>query len=246
MPYRRLPTTDKARLRAIQYALNAASKKDPGKLAYSKHTLYELNNIRNTFESILKQYESDLKTESEKNSTYRAAFTKARLYVSHFIQTLYMCIEREELKNEILDFYGLSGLENKLPALNTEEELLSWGWKVVNGEQKRLQKGGNAVYNPSIALVKAKLEDFEEAAVFQQNLKKNTQRSLARMKEIRRLTNDFISKLWAEIEQNLGNAPSQQRRQRAQEYGIVYIFRRKEKKKLKHEGIQVDLLFDFS
>jgi hypothetical protein len=246
MPYRRLPTTDKARIRAIGYALKAAAEKEDGKLAFSKNSLYELTIIKNNFESCLKQYEFDFNIESEKNVFYKASFNKARLYVSHFIQTLYMCIEREEIKEEILSHYGLEDLEFRLPAMNSEEELLSWGWKIIQGEKKRLQNGGSAIYNPSIALVKAKVESFQEVAIFQQNLKKNTVRSYGKLKETRKTTNEFIGRLWTEIENNLGNVTPQQKRQRAQEYGIVYIYRRKEKKKLRVEGVQVDLLFDFN
>jgi hypothetical protein len=246
MPYRRLPTTDKARLRALESAMKAASGKNSDKLAFSKHTLYNLQNVKTNFENCLTHHELDLKIEADKYNSYKEAFKKARLYISHFIQTLYMSIEREELKEEVLSHYGLSGMDHKIPPLNTEEETLEWGKKVIDGEQKRILKGGSAIYNPSIALVKVKVEDFREAAIFQYNLRKNVARSYGKMQEIRKKTNDFISSLWTEIEDNLGNLPSQHKRQKGQEYGIVYIFRRNEKKKLKVQGMQVDLLFDFN
>lgn len=246
MPYRRLPTTDKARLRALEAALNIAADRDSGKLAFSKASLFELKEIKTSFENHLKHYEFDLKTESEKSSGYKAAFDKARLYVSHFIQVLFMNIEREELKEEVLVHYGLHEVEGKVPALNSEQEILEWGKKLIEGEQKRMQKGGSPVYNPSIALVKVNVENFHEAAVFQHNLKRNTLRSYEKMQQLRKITNDFISKLWTEIEENVGNVTPKERRQRAQEYGIVYVFRRNEKKKIRVEGMQVDLLFEFN
>ena len=72
MPYRRLPTTDKARMRAIEYALKVAAEKDADNLAFSKSTLYELNVIKTNFEGCMIQYEFDLKIESEKNALYKA------------------------------------------------------------------------------------------------------------------------------------------------------------------------------
>jgi hypothetical protein len=246
MPYRRLPTTDKARLRALEAALNIASEKNPEKLAFSKQTLYELKNAKTSFENHLKHYEFDAKIESEKIGDYKTAMDKARLYVSHFIQMLYMSIEREEIKMETLAFYGLQELEMKIPSLANEKEVLDWGWKIVDGEQKRMQKGGSPFYNPSIALVKVKVEDFKDVAIFQHNLKRNTLRSYDKMQELRKITNDFISKLWTEIEENVPANTPKHRRQIAQEYGVVYVFRRNEKKKMRMEDLQVDLLFEFN
>ncbi len=246
MPYRRLPTTDKARIRALEAALNIASSRDAGKLAFSKNTLFELKNIKTNFENHLKHHELDLKIESEKNIEYKAAFEKARLYVSHFIQVLFMNIEREELKEEVLLFYGLQDNPGKVPSLNSEQDILEWGRKVIQGEQKRMVKGGSPIYNPSIALVKVRVEDFHEAAVFQQNLKRNSLRSYDKIQQLRKITNDFIGRMWTEIEDSMVNLPPKHKRQRAQEYGVVYVFRRNEKKKLRSEGLQVDLLFDFN
>jgi hypothetical protein len=246
MPYRRLPTTDKARLRALEASLEMASEIGTDKLAFSKQTLYELKNVKTTFENQLKHYEFDANIEAEKNGNYKGSMEKAQLYVAHFIQILYMSIEREELKEEVLSYYDLQDFNLKIPSLNTESEILEWGKKLIEGEKKRMQKGGSPIYNPSIALVKVKVEDFKDVAVYQQNLKRNTLRTYDKLQEIRKITNDFISSLWTEIEENFADSTSKHKRQMAQEYGVVYVFRRNEKKKLKAEDLQVDLLFEFN
>lgn len=244
MPYRRLPTTDKARTRALEAALEKVAFKN-GKVAISERTIEELQTVKSKFENTLKHYEMNIQIQSEKYHEYKTAMEKARMYVSHFIQVLYLTSERGEINGGI-KYYGLEEFEGKVPPLNTEEEILFWGQKVVEGEQKRIQSGGSAIYNPSIALVRIKVEEFKDAAVFQQNLKKNTTRTYNIMQELRKSTNDFISQLWNEIEEGIMTDIPKHKRQVAQDYGIVYIFRRKEKRKLTDKELQRDLLFDFA
>ncbi len=244
MPYRRLPTTDKARLRALEAASKKVNSSTGGKLAVSYKTIDELKTVKSKFENLLKQYEQNIKVQSEKNQDYKTAMENARMYVSHFIQVLFLTSERGEINGGI-KFYGLEKFEGKVPPLNTEEDVLFWGDKVIEGEQKRIRNGGSAIYNPSIALVKIKVEEFKDAALYQQNLKRNTTRTYDKMQELRKSTNDFISQMWNEIEENIKTDVPKHKRQLAQEYGIVYIFRRKEKKVLNPKELQRDLLFDF-
>ncbi|MDD2381997.1 MAG: hypothetical protein WCY58_05510 [Mariniphaga sp.] len=246
MPYRRLPTTDKARLRALETALNTANDRDSGKLAFSKATLIELKEVKFNFETHLIHHNLDVKIESEKATDYKLTYEKARMYISHFIQVLYMTIERGELNQDALVYYDLNDMDRKIPGLGSEQEILQWGNKIIQGEQKRMQRGGSPIYNPSIALVKVNVENFNEAAIFQANLRKNTLRSFEKIQRIRKDTNEFISRLWNEIETNSENLPSSHMRQRSEEYGVVYVYRRQEKKKIKIEGMQIDLLFEFN
>lgn len=246
MPYRRLPTTDKARLRALNTALTLASKREQKKLLFSRGTLEELSQIRTGFVNILTQYKQSLKKLKEHQTVTRGLFVKSKLYLSHFIQVIYMTIEREEMKKEALVFYGLNETDRKIPALNTEEELLHWGKKIIDGDQTRIRKGGNAIYNPSIAMVKIHFEAFYDAMIFHQNLKRNHTRFADKIAESRKSVNDFISRLWTEIEENVQTGLPKHKRQVAAEYGVVYIFRRRERKKLNPDDLQADLLFDFN
>jgi len=244
MPYRRLPTTDKARMRALEAAIQKAAFKN-GKVAISAKSIEELQSVKSKFENLLSHYELNIQIQSEKNHVYKAAMDKARMYVAHFIQVLYLTSERGEINGGI-KYYGLEEFEGKVPPLNTEEEIFFWGNKVVEGEQKRIQNGGSAIYNPSIAMVRIKIEEFKDIAVFQQTLKRNTTRTYNAMQDLRKTTNDFISQLWTEIEEGIHLDVPKHKRQVAQEYGIVYIFRKKEKKSLTSKDLQRDLLFDFA
>ena len=79
-----------------------------------------------------------------------------------------------------------------------------------------------------------------------QNLKRNTSRSFDRMRAIRKSTNEFISELWNEIEGNIAVDDAKIKRQISEEYGIIYVFRRNERKHLDSKILQRDLLFEFN
>jgi len=237
MPYRRLPTTDKARLRALEAALNKVNTITTRNIPFAKHSIEELQSVKSQFENTLKHYELNIKQQSDNSKQYKATQETARLYLSHFIQVLLFASERGEI-NGGLKYYGdLPQLGGKIPSLNTEQEILEWGRVVVNGEQNRVRQGGSAIYSPSIALVKFKLEEFSDAAIFQQNLKRNTLRAFEKMQQLRKTTNEFIAQLWTEIENHLElEAGSEdEKRNLAEEFGIVYVLRRKERKLLQKQ-----------
>jgi len=244
MPYRRLPTTDRARLRALNAAIKKTETGD-NKLVISNASIEDLQLVKTRFSNTLTQYELDVKIQSERNRKYKAALEAARMYVLHFVQVLFLSAERGEI-NGGLKFYELEEYNGKFPPLNSEKDILSWGEKIVEGEQKRIQNGGSAIYNPSIALVKIKVEAFKDAAIFQKNLRRNTSRSFEKMRTVRKSTNKFISRLWNEIEGNITVEDAKIKRQIAEEYGIIYVFRRNEKKRLDSRILQRDLLFEFN
>ena len=231
-------------MRALESALQKVAFKN-GKVAIGAKTIKELQTVKSKFENLLTHYEMNIQIQADKNHVYKAAMEKARMYIDHFIQVLFLTSERGEINGGI-KYYGLEEFNGKVPLLNTEEEIFFWGQKIIDGEQQRIRNGGSAIYNPSIALVKIKLEEFKDTAIFQQNLKRNTTRTYNAMQELRKQTNDFISQLWNEIEEGIPTEVPKHKRQVAQEYGIVYIFRRKEKKTLTSKELQCDLLFDFA
>jgi hypothetical protein len=245
MPYRRLPTTDKARLRALEAAIKKTADNEDNNHVISNALAEELKNVKRRFENTLTQYELDTKIQAQRNHDYKAAMEGARMYISHFIQVLYLSSERGEI-NSGIKYYDLKEFKGKVPPLNSEEDILKWGNKATEGEQKRIQSGGSAIYNPSIALVKIKVEEFYDATIFQSNLRRNTSRSFEKMRAIRKVANEFVSKLWTEIEENIDIEDPEIKRNIAEQYGLVYVFRRNEKQKLEAKATQRDLIFEFS
>ncbi len=245
MPYRRLPTTDKARIKAIDAILAKAKNSPAENLALTSYDIEKIKNFKTTFDQVQQQYHFYQQKQARERKELKQLFHKARLYISHFIQVINMSIAREEIKPQARLFYGLEEIDNNLPPLVTEKDILFWGKKVVDGEQERLSKGGSPFYNPSIALVKINVELFSEGYLSQKLITENTARAQKETEAIRVEANLLIKHTWNKIEAYFEEYSDKLKRQHAQEYGIVYVFRSNEKKKLKPEELQSDLLFEF-
>ena len=223
MPYRRLPNTDQARLRALQTAILLGQKKDPEHLAFSAKSLNRLRAFYTNFETTLIHHKL-ARTQQEKSSnTYLATVRKARLYLSHFIQVLNFAIQRGDMKPAVREFYGFN--EKKSPSLIMDSEVLEWGKRIIEGEHKRVTHGGNPLYNPSIAIVKVKFDQFLDAYHFQKTLQSNTARWTSKVADLRKEADEIILDIWNEVEEHYSDLQDEQKREKAMEYGLTYVYR---------------------
>ncbi|MCL4482046.1 MAG: hypothetical protein M1445_05445 [Bacteroidetes bacterium] len=230
MPYRRLPNTDQARLRAINTAILMGQKKTPDELAFSANTLARLRAFFPGFETNLIHHKL-ARTQQDKNSrTYLEIAKKARIYLSHFIQILNFSIQRGDMKADVRNYYGMVG-DKKSPSLVLESELLEWGKKIIEGEHQRVLHGGNPLYNPSIAVVKVKFDQFVDAYYFQKTLQSNTVRWTQKVSGMRPEADEIILDIWNEVEEFYSAYPEEIKRERAAEYGVVYVYRPMEKQR---------------
>jgi hypothetical protein len=232
MPYRRLPNTDKARVRAMDNALKKCLSAGQENCAIAETTFTLLDSILPQFQHGLINLEAARKNQATKNKEYTEFFKKARIYISHFIQVLNFAIARGELKEEVREFYDLKAFTHNLPSLMTEKDLLKWGKKLIDGEQKRIQKGGNPIYNPSIALVKVNYEKFYDAYHYQKNLISTSKRASKLVNELRPEVDKIILLIWNEVEQTFFQLDDIQKREKSSEYGVTYVFRKHEKLKV--------------
>src|ERR1035437_10270904 len=137
MPYRRLPNTDVARLRALKIAYVRGQELPPFKLAYSQATFTKVQAFLNLFEHALLVHKSAFTNQVSKSKDYVNALKKAKLYISHFIQVINMAIQRGDMPATIRSFYGLEDYDNKVPMLNTEADVIKWGDMIIKGEADR-------------------------------------------------------------------------------------------------------------
>jgi len=232
MPYRRLPNTDASRLKAMRRALEKGKDMPPHKLAYSPKTIIKLEKFLPQFEQSLQLYRDTMSSQNRKNREYYEAVKKAKIYLTHFIRVMNMAIFRGELLMETRAFYGLATDESTVPFLNTENELLTWGRRVIEGEEFRIKKGGSPITNPTIAVVKVRFGNFLDALNHHNSLLQKGLEHSEKISAMRRTADEIILHLWNEIENTYLGSPDDLRKESCEEYGLVYFYRKDEKNKI--------------
>jgi len=180
------------------------------------------------FEMAIQEHRNSLNNQADKNKEYQKRLRKIRIYISHFIQVIHMAISRGDMVPETLEYFGLSDEDRKVPSLNSEEELICWGQKLIEGEKQRLQKGMSPITNPTVAVLKVHFDKFMEYHNYQNSLKRRCQIAQEQLNEKRTVVDSLIQQLWNEVEENFRELPEELRREKATDYGLVYVFRKNE------------------
>ena len=228
MPYRRLPNTDIARLRALNAALKMGSTLFHTDLAISQSLLLKLRAFLPLFKQTVDHQREAFRRQTQNSKTYLDIQKRARLYISHFIQVLNLAIVRGELKPETRKYYGLKVNQKTVPDLNTEAEIIEWGEKLIKGEAERLATGVAPITNPTIALVKVRYEDYIRTHRNQKSLQDIYAKASLKVAEMRKDADELIVEIWNQVETFFGDLPPKQMREKAKTYGVVYVYRKGE------------------
>lgn len=232
MPYRRLPTTDVARLKALHSCTRMAEISSLEQLAFPAGHIHDLRNIINKLEGAKHQQNQARRLRIAFSREYQPKLVKTRLYLSHFIQVLNLAIIREEIPESARVYYGLEEYGNRLPDLRSDIEILEWGKRIIDGENQRLKKGGIPIMTPNVARVKVWYDQFRDGYYNQLTANKSTTRADQKMIEIRKEVDTLLATVWDSIENYYNSKPESGRRESAELYGIVYVLRKGEKKNL--------------
>ncbi len=228
MPYRRLPNTDSARIRAMKAALEKGKSLHPFKLAYSQATYVKLKAFLPAFEKAVQEQRIATQLQAKNNKRYLQFAKKAQMYLSHFVQVLNFSILRSELPTNIRPLYGLKTNDKKVPSLNTEEEIINTGKKIIEGEEKRTRRGGTPLLNPKVSMVKMHYEKFMDACYSQKVLRDNSSRAQMKVASLRAMADDIIRDIWNNTEKYYEDYPLEEKRTNCAEYGLVYVYRKTE------------------
>lgn len=226
MPYRRLPNTDAARVRALEKAIEKNGKMPLQERAFSQSLHLEAQFFLNTLRKGIIQNRSTHSDSVAKGANFTKIHRKMKMYISHFIQVLNMSIMRGETAVSVRDFYGLSG--KKLPKLETEEDLIFWGKKLIDGENERHLAGAGEMANPRIGNLKSIYNTYLIATRNNDLRISHNIQSTEYIDDLRKQGDEKIAKIWDSVEAYFAHLPAEERRAACAEYGIVYVFRKSE------------------
>jgi len=228
MPYRRLPKTDLARLKALKVVLDNNDVYTAGSRIIDWKTLNKAQSVFDKLFDACQQYNISMNNQIRKSTKIAQLQRNAELYLSHFVQILYMSIERGEIKDTYMELYGLTPGNYILPNLKTCEGLIENGPKIVAGEKARIKKGGMPIYNPTIAKVAVHFEIFNDAYSNRKLLQSRTTVALGRVSALRDEVDGVIFDIWNQVEKAFVDLPPQRRFDECRKYGVVYYYRRNE------------------
>lgn len=230
MPYRRLPKTDAARLKALKTLLD-------------NNTVYTvrdhfidwkvLNEARPIYDHLFTAVQQ-AKLCAENQARHGARLEKPRhnalMYISHFLQVLLMAMERGEIRRQQLVLYGMPADATSLPKLTTDEDLIQWGQKAIDGEKARLKAGGRPIYNPTIGMVSTHYDIFKDLYDRYRFLVMQTQRAQEEVMRLRPQADAVLLNLWNQIEAHYADESWEDRIKHCSQFGVVYYYRRGEKR----------------
>ena len=228
MPYRRLPNTHVARLRALKIAVDKALSLDFHDRAIQPATFEQARSMVKQYETLLVQYQDSYAARTTANKIYMNNLQKARMYISHFIQVFNLAVIRGEIKRDYKAYYQLDKDDDTVPNLTSEEDILKWGANIIEGEEKRISEGGTAIYFPSIAKVRVYYDIFKEQYISQQQHRRTKDRMSKEVEQIRGKIDTIILDIWNDVEEFYKDCNPYEKWMKCQEYGLVYYFRKGE------------------
>ncbi|PIE84008.1 MAG: hypothetical protein CSA07_04440 [Bacteroidia bacterium] len=220
----------------MQAAHDMGKELHPKELAFTQDTYARLGLFINSFTEATQRYRTAYQQQSDSSQEYQDMVRKTRLYVSHFIQVVNMAILRGELSPKVRTFYGIEEEETRLPSLASDQDIVEWGRKIIDGEFNRTAQGSVPITNPSIALVKVQYEQFFDGYTRQKVFQQNTNRTLLQLNELRHTADAIILSIWNEVEESFSGLAPSQARDRCREYGVHYVYRKNELKDVEDTG----------
>ena len=229
MPYRRLPKTDKARIEALKRAVETyTSESEEQPISFA--LIQKAQTIMPQFINNVAQYNFFYDKRVAGNKEMKKIASQARMYVSHFMQVLFMAFERgDNIKRSQLSLYGFDKIPEVMPHLVNYDELCQVGKQLIEGERKRTMQGGIPINCPTIQVVNVFYEKFCETLFSQRTTVQSTERYQQNVKDMREQVDELLLNIWDEVEAFYDNLTPYQKFMACQACGVIYYYQKGEK-----------------
>ncbi len=231
MPYRRLPNTDKARIRSLSAAVGKMKNNYYYAPVLQPELLNRAEKRLQLFSEAEDRYLKSLERQISysKSELYQSRLRNARMYVSHFLTVFNLCVKRGEIKSSDRAFYSLDEDNGELPELSSDIAVIRWCENTIQGERTRTSKGGTPIFNPTIAKVTVHYELFKELYDKQCELRQLTEESLTVVSLMRPQVDELILEVWNSIEDYFSDLEGEAKMKACCDYGLIYYYRKGEK-----------------
>lgn len=231
MPYRRLPNTDKARIRSLETAIMKMRNSDYYAPVISPELLSRADKKLQQFREAVVRYTQSLDTQINysKSEPYQTKLKNAKMYVSHFLTVFNLCVKRGEMKPSDRKYYSIPEGSGELPDMSSDISVIRCCENTIRGEKARTDNGGIPIYNPTIAKVAVHYDLFKELYNKQCELRQLTDEALMVVSLMRPQVDEVILEMWNSIENYFSDLSGDKKLRACREYGLIYYYRTSEK-----------------
>ena len=229
MPYRRLPKTDAARLKALEALADNNEVYTVEGRFLDRKLIARVQKLYAALSDAVGQHSIAMRTQVRYSKRIAGLQRNAMTYLSHFLQVLFLAVERGEVSKEHIRGYGLQNNELTVPYLKTAETVMEWAPKVIKGERDRVRQGGKPILSPPIGAVETHFDVFKSMYNAQRQYQKRTQEALADITALRPEIDGVVLEAWNAVEQHFANEPPEVRFDLCRKFGVIYYYRRHEK-----------------
>jgi hypothetical protein len=231
MPYRRLPNTDKARIRSLETAIAKMRNNEYYAPVMSPELFSKADKKLQQFKEAVDRYVKSLEAQVSysKSEPYQTRLKNAKMYVSHFLTVFNLCVKRGEMKVTDRKFYAIPENSGEIPDMSSDIAVIRCCENTINGEKMRTSKGGIPIYNPTIAKVAVHYDLFKELYDKQCELRQLTDEALLVVSLMRPQIDEVILDVWNSIENYFQDLSGEKKLKVCREYGLIYYYRTSEK-----------------
>jgi len=233
MPHLYRPESDKQRLHALTEAKNKYDATLAPQRAFGIPTYLRLETFLPIYKDKLQQRGSALSQQARSVATISPKRRMLRLYIGHYIIGLDNAILRQELPASDRAYYQLPTGSRALPKLTTDDDLLLWAKRVVDGENARVAADGVPLTNPTAIQVSDHLVAFRplvEDLTTRKTAYDDAQEAVAALWPE---ADELLKDIWDEVLFHFRKDDPPSLRRKAREWGLVY---KETKKKALEEG----------